>query len=184
MSEKTRKNSPAKASKLLAIATPVLIGGFFLAAIAVVGQFYQHCGRGPEVPVGVPSPPSSVTFQADTVTLNYLERRMEISGTVRFEGATPPARVWVWGYFFVADDSYGGGSWSDEPIEARVEFGGSREAKISVSGPFHWWNSSETPTEGYFARTSVSAVSGNDAKIRPPQRDKSPSGAIRVKIVR
>lgn len=184
MSKNTRMNSSTKASKLLAIATPVLIGAFFLAALPVVGLIYQHCGRGAGGPVGVSGPTSSVTFQADTVTLNYLERRMEIVGTVRFEGATPPARVWVWGYFFVADDSYGGGSWSDEPIEARVEFGGSREAKISVSGPFHWWNSSETPTEGYFARTSVSALSGNDAKIRPPQRDKSHSGAIPVKIVR
>lgn len=123
-----------------------------------------------------------VTFEPESVTLNYRTRQMEITGTLRNASPTRPERVWVWAYFF--NPSFSDGSWSDQAIEIENPFRSGDTARITARGHFHWWNNSYTPTSGYFARTSVSVASGEGAHIHSSVRNKTTPGALTVRVVR
>ena len=127
------------------------------------------------------APLAEVSFDVQSVTLNYQTRQMEIRGTLRSKGATRPDRVWIWAYYFAPSFSVPG-SWSDEPIEITNPFAGGDAVQITAQGHFHWWDNPDTPKSGYYARVNVSARSAEDARVPTSLRNKSAEGAQRVRV--
>lgn len=131
----------------------------------------------------VNSSPVSVSFDVESVTLNYGTRNMEIRGKLRNSGATKPTKVWVWAYFFAPNSEYAGGSWSGSPVQLDNPFASGNEANVTATGHFHWWDNPKTPRSGYYARVSTSTLSEDAATVSSAQRNKTAAGAYKVRIV-
>lgn len=126
---------------------------------------------------------SSISYEVESVTLNYRTHNMEIRGTLHNKGKSKPGKVWVWAYF-VNPTFQSRGSWSGEPIEIEQPFDHADSSQFVATGHFHWWNNSESPIDGYFARVRASAQSGDAAYLPSQRRSYDTAGAYKVNIVR
>ncbi len=133
------------------------------------------------IPTAYTQAASSISFDVESVTLNYKTRNMEIRGKLRNTEATKPQKVWVWAYFFAPNTEHTG-SWSGLPIELSNPFVSGDEANVTATGHFHWWDNSFTPKSGYYARVSTSTQSGEAAQVDSAQRNKNAAGAYKVRI--
>lgn len=136
-----------------------------------------------KTPGVVNSSAASVSFDVESVTLNYSTRNMEIRGKLRNSDTTKPTKVWVWAYFFAPNSEYASGSWSGSPIELDNPFASGNEASVTATGHFHWWDNPNTPGSGYYARVSTSTLSEDAATVPSAQRNKTAAGAYTVRIV-
>jgi hypothetical protein len=159
-----------------------------LVVVLMVGALVFGSKRAPApyVPLSAraepppPVAPDPVAFVAERVTLDRRAREMEIRGVaVRAPGSSAPDTIWVWAYF--THPEYGPNSWSDASIAVVRPFAHGDTAHVVARGPYHWARSEYSPQRGYFARVTMSTVSGSMAQIHSSQRRYDVDGTIRVR---